>query len=182
MKRSTLSYGVFGAVIVALIVTGCYIISGTFVIIKKFTFTTETGFYHELVDITNEADWKNHKDEIDDIDLVGFELWFTNNEAFEVTFNAYVDDGAAPEYSTFSEVDANADKVLDNLILPAGPGGKTHITYGNSFKFIENVDKLKKAVKSGKFHFYGVSSGGTATGFVVDSAVVVVTFSGHGSS
>jgi hypothetical protein len=181
MKRSTLLYGVFGAVILALMVTGCYIISGTFVIIKKFSFTSETGFYHEMVDVTNEADWKNHKDEIDDIDLVGFELWFTNNETFDVTFNAYVDGPGAPEYTTFAEVDANADKVLDNLILPAGPGTRTHVTYGNSFKFIESVDKLKKAVLNGKFHFYGVSSGGTATGFVVDSAVVIVTFSAHGS-
>jgi len=181
MRRIENTGRILGAFVIAMLVAGCYLISGTFVVIEEFSFTSETGFYHYYVDVTGEKDWIDHKDDIDDIDLVGFELWITNNESTDVTFVAYLDEATSGPYTNYTDVHANAVRILDKITLPAGPGKQTHITYGGSFGYIMNVEVIKKLAKTGKFHFYGVSSGGTATGFIVDSAKVAVTFTAHGS-
>jgi len=179
MKRISNLYRVFGAAVIAMGVTGCLLVSGTFTITKQFTLSGGSGFYHYLVDITEEKEWQDHKDNIDDIDLVGFEVWFTNNEETAVIFNAYLDDGEATAYDNYDDVNNNTTKILDGLTLAAGPGKTTHLTYGESFKYIKNVPEIKKLVKTGLFHFYGVSSGGTDLGYIIDSAKVVVTFTAH---
>jgi hypothetical protein len=176
MKRITGSYWIFGAAVIAMMITGCLLISGTFTIVKLFTFPGGTGFYHYLVDITEEDEWKKHEDDINDIDLVGFEMWFTNNEETAVIFNAYLDNGKADAYDNYDDVDANTTKILDGVTLAAGPGTTTHLTYGQSFKFVQNVAILKEFVRSGVFHFYGTSSSGGDVAFVLDSVRVVVTF------
>lgn len=179
MMRKYNRLGLFGIMAVGFLISGCLLISGTFVIVEDFSFSGETGFYHYWVDLTNEEDWEDHKDDIDDIDLVGFEMNFTNNDSEPVTFNAYIDDGGEFDvWADYAEVDANAVKILDNLTLPVG---KSHLTYGDSFKYIMNVEAMKKLVKKGQFHFYGVSEGGISKDFVIDSGKVVVTFTAHGS-
>ena len=158
-----------------MVMAGC-IVSGTFMIVKPFDFTTGTGFYYYLVDITNEQDWKDHKDQIDDIDLVGFELWFNNPTASDVTFNCWIDDSNNSAKQNYLEI-VQTTKILDGLTLPPG---KSHLTYGNSFQYIMNVPTLKTLVKSGMFHYYGTSDNGQGT-FTVDSGKVIVTFSASGS-
>jgi len=160
-----------GAVV---LLAGCILISGTFVIVEPFSFTTHTGFYYYNIDITDEPDWEDHKDDIDNVDLVGFEMWFQNNSATSVSFRVYIDDPDEPVYSSFSEVDANASLILSDLKLPEG---ETHLTYGNSFAYVQNVEALKELVKGGEFHFYGVSTGGANPMYQVDSGMVIVTFS-----
>ena len=166
----------------ALLVSGC-LVSGTFVVVDSFSFTTQTGFYAYQVNITDEADWEDHKDEIDNIDLVGFELWITNNESFPVTFNAYIDDFDNFFCQDGACFNANTTKsiVLENLTLPAGPGMQRHVTYGESFDFIRNTERMKTLVKEGRLNYYGTASAGTDLGFIVDSGKVIVTFSASGT-
>lgn len=86
-----------GLALIALLAAGC-LVSGTFVIVEDFTFTAQSGFYFHPVDITTECDWADHKDDIDQIDVVGVEFWITNTESGPGTFDAYVNDfsGATP--------------------------------------------------------------------------------------
>lgn len=172
MKKTVL----IAAILTAVVLSGCLLVSGTFVIVKTFTFDTQNSFYHDPVDITTEGDWKSHKDEIDNIDLVGFELWINNKDsATSITFNAYLDSLRTTPYSTPGDVAAHATKVLDNLtVLP----GKNHVSYGSSFKYLTNVDVLKKLVKGGTFDYYGTATPVTTHGFKVDSARIIVTFTG----
>ncbi|MCK4574142.1 MAG: hypothetical protein KAU36_07210 [candidate division Zixibacteria bacterium] len=171
-----------GVAAIVLLAVGC-LVSGTFVVTEPFSFTAETGFYAYQVDVTDEKDWEDHKDDIDNIDMVGFELWITNNEAFPVTFNAWVDDADNPFCTGATCFDALTTKtiIIDNLTIPAGPTMRRHVTYGESFTYLENVKVLKKLVKEGRLNFYGTGSDGTDLGFVVDSGVVIVTFSASGT-
>jgi len=174
MKQIKRKFGLLGIVGAVMLLTGCLLISGTFVVVEEFDFTTHNGFYFYDVDITDEEDWEDNKDNIDAIDLVGFEMWFQNDESEAVTFSAYIDDPDQPEYTNAGQVDANAIKILDNLTLSVGA---THLTYGNSFAYLQNVEAMKNLVKEGNFFFYGIADGGTATGYRIDSGKVIITFS-----
>jgi len=163
---------------IAILFTGC-LISGTFVINEKFTLNGNSGFYYYQIDITGESDWQDHKDDIDNIDVVGFELWFTNNGATDVTFNTYVDDFYNPLCTDTNCLNNNSTKIkiIDNLkLIP----GSTHITYGQSFQYLVNIDQLRQLAKEGQFNFYGVSSPG-GVNISLDSAQVVVTVSASGT-
>ncbi len=158
-----------------LAVSGC-LISGTFVIVEDFSFTPPTsGLYFYAVNVTDDSDWADNKDKIDFIDEVGAEFYLTNNESAEVTFNAYVDDSGSG-HTTVGAVQANATLVIDNLKVPAN--STKHVTYAQSFQYITGLTRLKALAKSGKFDFYGTSSGNTGTTFTVDSAKVIITVSG----
>jgi hypothetical protein len=143
---------------------------------QEISFTTSGEVYFYSVDVTDEEDWIDHKDNIDKVVAVGFELYLTNNEVSEIDFQAYIDRYGEPQYTTVANVESNATLMLDGITLPAGPGTQTHITYGQSFSYIRNVDSLKAMALEGKFNAYGISSGGTSAGFTVDSGLVVVTY------
>ena len=174
MKKTALA----AAILAAVTLSGCLLVSGTFVIVKTFSFTTQSQFYHYAVDITDEGDWKDHKDKIDNIDLVGFELWITSHETIPITLNAYLDSMHTTPYATQLAVEANATKVLEGLTVAPGAN---HVSYGGSFSYLTNVDELKRLVRIGQFDYYGTATGGTGAGFKVDSARVIVTFSASGS-
>ncbi|TFH50003.1 MAG: hypothetical protein E4G89_03995 [Methanothrix sp.] len=176
MKKLLSKIGVLGAAGMLLLLAGCFIVSGTFTIEKSFSFPVQAGLYHYLADVTDEQDWIDHKDDIDNIDGVGYDIWFTNYGADDVTFNIWVDGADEPEYLTFAQVNDSTTKILDNLTLPPG---QTHLTYGNSFGYIQNVETIRTLGMTGKFHMYGASKTGTGGPFAVDSGKVIFTFTGH---
>lgn len=156
------------------ILAGC-LLSATFVlqVFFKDTDFDENGVrYHKLVDITNEQEWEDHKDNIHTIDLIGFQLWITNNVASSNSFNLFVDDGDAATETTRAGVEANATKVINALALPASQ--HVYLTYSKSLKLLDNEEKLKELVKAGKFHFYAISKNPTID-FTLDSVRVIVT-------
>lgn len=176
MKKLLNKIGVLGAAGMLLVLTGCFIVSGTFTIEEDFSFTAQSGLYHYLADVTDEQDWIDHKDDIDNIDGVGYDIWFTNYGADDVTFNIWIDGADEPEYTTFAQVSANTVKIMDNLTLPPG---ESHLTYGNSFGYIQNVETIRKLGMKGTFRMYGASSTGTGEPFIIDSGKVVFTFTAH---
>lgn len=175
MKKSKIIIALASILLLAMVFSGCkYLISGTFVIVKDIDFTAESGFYFYQVDITDEADWNDHKDDIDIIDAVGVEFHIISEETGDVTFNAYVDEysgiGPAP-----TSIPTTATKIIDGLVVPPG---ETTISYSESLKFLTGLDRLKKLVRSGKFDYFGESTGNIGTTFVIDTGKVIITFSG----
>ena len=168
---------VLGLALIALLAVGC-LVSGTFIIVEDFNFTAQTGFYFYPVDITTEQAWIDHKDDINQIDVVGVEFWITSTESGPVTFDAYVDDfsGTTP---TSLPVPATASKIIDAFTV--NPGADQHITYTQSLGFIKNTARLKTLAKTGKFDYYGTSTGSEGSSFLIDSGKVIVTFSASGS-
>ncbi len=156
------------------LLAGC-LISGTFVVtifVEDEEFTTADGFYYYYVDLTTESEWEDHQDAIDNIDVVGFELWINNTSGAATTFDVWVDDGANEPLETLPEVQASATQIIDGLAIT---DGDNFITYGQSLAALQNVETLKTLVETGEFHYYGYSS---AVGqYEIDSMRVIVTVS-----
>ena len=163
------------ALIAALLAGGC-LLSGTFTVDEKFTFELREGLYFHAADVTGDAEWQDHKDDIDKVDMVGFELWLTNHLNTPSEFSLYVDDFGETQWTTADQVRANTVKVFGSLTLKPGVGGQTHITYGESLGMFSNVAELRRLTRQGQFHVYGVSTAAAGSEFTVDSARVVVTF------
>ncbi len=171
MRKLNSTFGIWGLAAIGILVAGC-LISGTFVIVESFSFTAQSGFYYYEIDLTNQSDWEDHKDQIDAIDAVGAEFFITSTESGNVTFNVFVDSYSGS--ANPSAVPSSAKVILEDLDVAPGT---THITYAQSLGYLKNLDALKALVKTGKFDYYATSSGNEGTSFKVDSGKVIVTFS-----
>lgn len=166
----------FGLALIALLAVGC-LVSGTFVIAEdiSFNFSAASGFYFSKVDITANPDWAEHRDDIDDIDVVGFDFYISSTESGPVTFSAYIDN-----YSADSTVLPDSTKRIINGFT-VNPGLNQHITYKQSLTFLTNTELLKTLAKTGKFYYWGTSTGNDGSTFHIDSGQVIVTVSASGS-
>lgn len=177
MRSKMLRYSLIGLAIVALGLAGC-IISGTFVITEDFEIIISGELFFYAVDITDEPDWEDHKDDIQNIDALGFELFVENDGSGPVTFTAYIDDYGEPMYDQVSDVMANTTQILGDITVPVG---EHTISYSQSIAKIMNVAAIKNLAMTGKFHFYGVASGGTGTFTILEDSKVIITFTATGS-
>lgn len=177
MKHTT--HFVVGAIIVlALALTGC-IVSGTFTLdylVEDLSAGTDIQF--AAVDITGEDEWQDHGDDIDQIEHVGFELWYSNTEIVgPVNFSMYVDSWGSDTLDTAEDIDSLATVVIDGLVVENGLD--QHTTFGQSLTLIKNLETLKSYAETGHFYFYAVSDNpGPGGAFTLDSVRVIVTFSG----
>ena len=148
--------------LVGLVIAGC-LVSGTFVIVKdvEFDFTANSGFYWYPVDLRSNSDWEDHKDDIDDIDALGFEFKITNtsdvSSSFTVQFAAAT--GEADPSDEPTSIPGDAVTVISGLTVAAG--ATRTVTYAESLGMISNLAAFKRIVKSGRFDYYGTSSGGS---------------------
>ena len=166
---------IIGLILLCLVFVGCkdILISGTFIIVKTFNFTAQSGFYFYQVDITDDPDWDEHKEKIDFVDAVGVEFFITSTEAADVTFNAYIDrySGLGPLPDA---IPTDATQIIEDFTVSPGV---THITYKESLGFLRGLDSLKAYSKVGMFDYYGTSTGNDGNTFVIYSGKVIVTFS-----
>lgn len=157
----------------AFIAIGC-IVSGTFIVVEDFSFTAQSEFYFYQVDITDDATWAEHKDDIQFIDVVGVEFYITSSETGPVTFDAWIDDYSGAG-SNPTLVPSSATKIIDGFTVQPGV---SKITYAQSLGILTGISRLKALAMIGQFDYYGTSSGNIGTSFVVDSAKIIITFSG----
>ncbi|MDF1546151.1 MAG: hypothetical protein P1R58_13750 [bacterium] len=158
-----------------LLLAGC-IFSGTFTISKSFSFKIADDIVSKPLDLTTESDWKEHQEEIDQIDGIGFDVWITNTSLVEGKFNIWIDRPTLPTYNKITEVEKNATLILDGFIMT---GTKDiHLTYGNSFKYLRNLDSLKTIIRTGQFDLY-LAHSESPNEIRVDSGQVVITFTAH---
>ena len=176
MKKTLLHrLGLIGATLTSLLLVGC-LLSGTFVVsmlFKNFPVAGSSNFYYFDADVTSDDVWTDHKDNIKDIDNVGFELWVTNASGVANTYDCYIAPITSPlsSLSSKSEVVAGATKVLE---IPLAATGQTFVGYADSFSHLTNLETLKSLAESGQFKFFAMSDA-TPTDFTVDSIRVVIT-------
>lgn len=167
----------FGLALIALLAVGC-LVSGTFIIVDEFNFTTHSStLYFYRVDFTDEQDWIDHKDDIDQIDAVGLDFWISNTASNDVVFKVYVDDASNTDTTN---VPSTASVIIDSIIVKAGEQDR-HVTYVESLGFIKNLARLKALAKTGELEYFGENSTATGGVFTIDSGKVVVTVSASGS-
>ena len=160
------------------IFSGC-IVSGTFTLNYLVEdLSSGTSIQFAAVDITDEEEWEDHGDDIDQIEHVGFELWYSNTEVLgPVDFSMYVDDWGTDTLDTSEDIDSLATVIIDGLVIQQGLN--QHTTFGESLLLIQNLETLKSLAQTGRFHFYAVSANpGPGGSFTLDSVRVIVTFSG----
>jgi hypothetical protein len=168
MLKVCKSFVVLGLALVILL-TGCGLISITLLLDQDIDETTvPASFYYYGVDVTDEEDWEDHKDDIKSANWVSFELYLTNPGGTDITFDGYVDD-ADNAVCVTATCAQGATRILKDVTIPAG--SQRYISPGQSLAFMENMDILRDLAVTGQFHFYGVSTGGS---FVIDSGRVVV--------
>jgi hypothetical protein len=164
--------------LVLLIMGGCSgFFSGTFVITfeiydEDINIKDEVGYFQ--VDLTGEDIWEKHKDDINNIDLVGFEIYITNNAEYEQTISLHVTDYDDTLHNTAGGVDSNTTRVVHDLDVAAGVGTTTHIDWATSVTHLENINVLKKYVEGGRFTTF-ILPDPTPYTITVDSARVIVT-------
>ncbi len=156
-----------------LFLAGC-LVSGTFVIdvdIDDTDVVTTSEFQYFLVDLTDNGDWEDHKDDIKYIDNVGFELWVENNGDAAVTGEFYIAREHDAGTDEADEVRDVATRILSGIELAPGDN---YIDWPTSLGHVENLDSLKAITETGTFVIYGLTET-LPFDITLDSATVIVT-------
>ena len=168
-----------GVILTGLVLAGC-LVSGTFVIVEEvdFDFTADSGFYWYPVDLNGNSDWEEHREDIDDIDAIGFEFTIQNTSGVSSTFSVQfaAATGVANPLDEPPSIPDDAVTVISGLTVAAG--ATRTVTYAESLGMISNLTALKAIIKTGRFDYFGTSSGGSGDfPFVVTHGKIVVTVS-----
>lgn len=177
-----ISRGTIGALavsVLALLVTGCFLVSGTLRIEHDFKqgpqHSTGQNVKELAVNLNDNSDFKDNKDKIKSVDEVGFVFQAINNLAFGATGQIYASKTPVTPL-TAAAVRAGATLVLTGLTLNAGPGVATNVTYDESLSHEVNQSTLAALVKEGTFYLYGIASEADFDITIQkNSAIIVVT-------
>ena len=173
MIRKMKLYVLLSALLAIFAISGCLLLTGTFVIdlkIDRTEVTPGSQFQYFEADLSKEQVWKDHKDDIKYVDNIGFQLWVTNNGSSPVTGELFASN-LDTVYTDTAGIRDNAIPIFSGLILPAG---KTYVDWPTSLIYIKNLPSMRKLVEGGKFKVYALT---TTLPFdiTIDSATVIVT-------
>jgi hypothetical protein len=158
----------FAAVLATLLLSGCWLFGITKILsydIDEEIVSTNTNFNSVAIDLTEEDDWKDNKDKLDEIYNLLFYGSIQNYETTEATGQLYVyEDGSL---TTISEVQTHATLVLDGLVLP--PSSTTYVPLTEM-----KLEPIRDLIMEGKFHLYAIATNVPFNIRVFDATVVVI--------
>jgi len=177
--------------LVAVTIAGC-IFTSTVVISKKIIPNADgepiviTNLSYsggkQVVDLTDNETFNDYKDNIKNIDNVGFYLEAENNLFSPTMFQLFLVPDTSKDYSSPQMlVDSLADLVFTGVTIPAR--SKVAIDWNESMEYITNLDLFKSTLESGVFSLY-LAALDRETGqrdnfnIRVDSLVVIITLTG----
>ena len=141
--------------LVIVLVSGCWLVSGTWVIIyevEEADIHATQHFYKFTVDLTKESIWEDHKDDIDDIEDITFTFKLANHGASAATGQVYVSSNST--LSDTSAVKASATIILDGISVPGNDS--LQVTMAHYYDLLQNFETLRDLVKTGVFTAYAV--------------------------
>ncbi len=144
-----------------LFAAGCLVTGNILLVIKLEDkhLTTNEKFDKWFVTKEDNEDWKKHQDDIKHVVDLGFSVTIDNTGSDEpATGSFYISKSGDLTLDDLEPDSKEAYIVLSGLTVPAG--GKKHITWQGSYRYLRNFDVLKKYVMSGEFWLYvkGVST------------------------
>lgn len=159
MKKSVVILTKTTAAVIALfIVMGANCItSGNILVvvdIEDFGAQTNNVFTSKKVDLRENEDWKEHKEDINSIDDLGFAVRITNNADVPAAGQLYV--SANKDLTTIEAVRSNAILVLDGIVVQ--PGVERAIEWGESKSFVKNFVEAKKVIFKELFYVYFIAA------------------------
>lgn len=162
---------------VTTVVAGCILsaqwsLSVPFEVDEPFT----NGIVKKTVNLVDEDEtWADHKDEIEQIEKVGFDAVVTGLAAGD-TLDMYL--SPTSSYTSRTAVQAATD-MYPLLLGYVSPGGTDTLTRLEAEGLLQltgtNFTNVKNLVKTGNFTAYITTSGGPAAG-LIDTANVYITF------
>jgi hypothetical protein len=170
MKSKGKIWAIFSmALFGTLLLSGCWLFGITLVLsydIEDEIVSTDTNFNSVAIDLTEEEDWKDNQDKLDEIYNLLFYGWIENHKSTEATGQLYVyEDGSL---TTIAEVQDNATLVLDGLVLP--PSSTVEIPLTEM-----KLEPIRDLIMEGKFQLYAIATN-VPFEITVDDATVVVIF------
>ncbi|TFH64974.1 MAG: hypothetical protein E4G91_04110 [Candidatus Zixiibacteriota bacterium] len=133
---------------------------------------TNTSFNPRSVDLTENGDWNEHRDQLNSVDDIGFACKITNHESTVATGQIWISD---KNYTTPDAVKASALKILDGIVVPAN--GTRSIEWKESADFLSNFLEAKKIVYTEKFNLYFMVA---ETPFDIDVKDIILFLSVNG--
>ena len=169
MKMKRKSWGMLSvAALATLLLSGCWMFGITMMLsydIDEEIISTNNSFNSVAIDLTEEEDWKDNEDKLDEIYNLLFYGSIRNYETTEATGQLYVyEDGSL---TTISEVQANATLVLDGLVLP--PSSTTYVPLTEM-----KLEPIRDLIMEGRFHLYAIATNVPFDIRVFDATVVVI--------
>jgi len=130
------------------------------------------------VDLTNDATFKEYRDDIRNIESIGFYLSVTNHEFTDATFQLFLEPDTTKNFDSVQAIlDSPADLILTDLVIP-GDGKPVTIDWNESMEYVTNLDYFKEILEGGVFSLYPASLDREDFNITIDSLVVIVTLTG----
>ncbi len=126
------------------------------------------------VNLEENEDWQDHKEDINGIDDLGFACRITNNSNASASGQLYVSPNDK-DYTTEAAIRANGILVLDGIVVPAGQ--TREIKWQESYDYLKNFEQVKEVVFGEQFHYYFIAA---ETPFDIDVTDIVLFMSING--
>lgn len=156
------------AIFATLLLSGCWFFGITLVLsyaIEDEIVSTHTQFNSAFVDLTEESDWKDNQDKLDEIYSLYFYGWIQNYENTPAAGRLYVYKDTT--LHTVAEVESLATMVLDGLVIPADTTVEVPL-------IAMGLEPIRGLVMKGKFALYALAANVPFHIRVFDASVVVV--------
>ena len=169
MKMKKKSWTLLGVAIFAtLLLSGCWLFGITLVLnydIENEIASTNTHFNSVMIDLTEEQDWKDNQDKLDEIYILYFYGRIQNYENTPATGQLYVYKDTTLQ--TIAEVESLATLVLDGLVIPADSTVEVPMT-------AMKLEPIRDLIMKGKFALYAIATNVPFNIRVFDATVVVI--------
>ena len=174
MKINKRSWAVLSAALfVSVLLSGCWLFGITLVLsydIEDEIVSTDTHFNSVAIDLTEEEDWRDNQDKLDEIYNLLFYGWITNYESTPATGELYVYKDTT--LHTMAELEAavasgEATLVLEGLVLPPDATVEVPVTE-------MKLEPIRDLIMEGKFALYGIAKDVPFHIRVFDATVVVI--------
>ena len=133
--------------------------------------STDSNIAMVGVDLADDSDWKEHKDNIKSVDAAGFVLRIHNNRSEAATGRLYM--SANPIANPSLTILANqATLILDGLAVPGNTS--VELDFEDSLALEVNRTLLHEQMLTGKIFVYGVGEGAPFDVTIDQFTVVVV--------
>ncbi len=151
-----------------LLFSGCWLFGITLVLtydIDDKPAYTDTELNSWFVDLTEEDDWKDNQDKLDEIHHLYFYGWIQNYMDTPATGQLYMYKDTT--LHTIAEVESLATLVLDGLVLPADSTVEIPL-------IAVDLQLVKDLIMEGKFGLYAIAADVPFHIRVFDASVVVI--------
>jgi hypothetical protein len=182
-------YSAAASIILAIIILAGCITTGTIVITAKVApkpddspIAISNQDYTEgkiIVDITNDASFKDYKGNIKNIDNIGFYARVRNEISADATFQLFLEGDTSITWTSPDTVVLPASGtylIFTGLMIPAGD--TVEVTWNESMEYIDNLDEIKEVLETGIFSLYPVAIPRNNFRIEIDSLVVIITLTG----